>query len=297
VITRFLRECADPRSPSGALKRDGRQLYEWLIAPVAGRLRAGRALVIEPDGPIGAIPLQALVDSSGTYLGEQFPIVVSRGLEQYQERSHLKPLSRESNALILANPRLGSDLAKAFPPLEDASREARELATLFRRARLLSGEQSTIEALQSTRPGAEVFHFAGHTISSAGEAGLLLAPSRESDSGGRLLKSSNLLGQDWSHCLLAVLSSCSTGAGERNGFVNPESLIRAFLNAGAGRVVASRWNVDTAATAGFMRRFYESVLSGAPPSSALREAAEALRKDPATAHPYYWAAFQLFGYK
>jgi CHAT domain-containing protein len=46
-----------------------------------------------------------------------------------------------------------------------------------------------------------------------------------------------------------------------------------------------------------MRRFYQSVLSGALPSSALREAAEALRKDPTTAHPYYWAAFQLFGYK
>ena len=253
--------------------------------------------MIEPDGLIGAIPLQALVDTSGRYLGQQFPIVVSRGLMAYQERRHLKPLTSQSAALVIANPSLGSDLARAFPPLVDAAREAQELLALFTRARVLSGKESTLEALESARGGVEVFHFAGHSISADGDAGLLLSPSGESDLGGRLLKGSRLLGQDWSRCSLAVLSACSTGTGERNGFVNPESLVRAFLNAGAGRVIASRWNVDNAATAGFMRRFYQSVLSGAYPSSALREAAETLRKDPATAHPYYWAAFQLFGYK
>ena len=54
---------------------------------------------------------------------------------------------------------------------------------------------------------------------------------------------------------------------------------------------------DAAATADFMRRFSQSVLSGALPSVALREAAKHMRKNPATAHPYYWAAFQLYGYK
>jgi len=297
VVSRFLRQCADPKSSPSSLQRDARQLYDWLIAPVADRLRPGRVHVIEPDGLIGAIPLQALVDTSGRYLGQQFPIVVSRGLMAYQERSHLKPLTSQSAALVIANPSLGSDLARAFPPLVDAAREAQELLALFTRARVLSGKESTLEALESARGGVEVFHFAGHSISADGDAGLLLSPSGESDMGGRLLKGSRLLGQNWSHCSLVVLSACSTGTGERNAFVNPERLARAFLNAGAGRVIASRWNVDNAATAGFMRRFYQSVLSGAYPSSALREAAETLRKDPATAHPYYWAAFQLFGYK
>jgi CHAT domain-containing protein len=292
-----LRECADPESRLTALRRDARQLYDWLLAPVAHRLRQGRVLVIEPDGPIGAIPLQALISPAGNYLGEQFPIVASRGLIEYQERSHLNPLTSQSTALVMANPELGSELAKAFPPLVDAAREAQDLATLFTKARLLIGKESTLEALESARGDVEIFHFAGHSFSAEGESGLLLATSGEGELGGRLLKGSTLLGQDWSHCSLAVLSACSTGTGERNGFVNPESLVRAFLNAGAGRVIASRWNVDTAATAGFMRRFYQSVLSGALPSSALREAAEALRKDPTTAHPYYWAAFQLFGYK
>jgi len=198
---------------------------------------------------------------------------------------------------VVANPALGSELTKAFPPLVDTAQEAHEIASLFSKATILSAKGATLERIESCRKGVEAFHFAGHSVSADGDAGLLVAPSGDSDMGGRLLKSSALLGQDWSHCSLVVLSSCSTGTGERNGFVNPESLVRAFLNAGAGRVIASRWNVDTAATAGFMRCFYASILSGASPSSAIREAAETLRKDPATRHPYYWAAFQLFGYK
>src|SRR5262249_29221704 len=77
VAARFLRECADPKSPVGALQRDARQLYDWLIAPVAHRLRPGQVHIIEPDGPIGAIPLQALTDPAGSYLGERFALVVS----------------------------------------------------------------------------------------------------------------------------------------------------------------------------------------------------------------------------
>ena len=297
VAGRFLRECADPKSSPSALRRDGRQLYDWLIVPIEYRLQPGRVQVIEPDGPISALPLQALIDPAGNYLGERFPIVISKGLEAYRKRSRLQPLTSRSPALVLANPVLGDELAKVFPPLEDAAREAQDIAGLFSGAKFITGKDGTLEALEANRQGAEIFHFAGHSVASEGDAGLLLAPSGEADLEGRLLKSSTVRGQDWSRCALVVLSACSTGTGERNGFVNPESLVRAFLNAGAGRVIASRWNVDTAATAGFIRQFYGSVLSGAPPSVALREAAETLRKNPATAHPYYWAAFQIFGYK
>jgi CHAT domain-containing protein len=167
---------------------------------------------------------------------------------------------------------------------------------MFSGTRLLSGKESTLEGLDGERRRAALFHFAGHSIATGGDAGLLLASSTEGEA-GYLLKGSRVQSQDWRACSLVVLSACSTGTGERHGFTNPESLVRAFLNAGAGRVVASRWNVDTNATAGFMRQFYQSILSGNLPVIALRSASETLRKNPATAHPYYWAAFQLFGYK
>src|SRR5207248_8804210 len=46
---------------------------------------------------------------------------------------------------------------------------AHELAALFTRARVLSGKESTLEALESARGGVDVFHFAGHSVSRSEE--------------------------------------------------------------------------------------------------------------------------------
>ena len=94
-----------------------------------------------------------------------------------------------------------------------------------------------------------------------------------------------------------VLSACSSGTGERYGLVNPDSLVRAFLHAGAGRVLATSWNADSASAASLAHSFYAKMLAGSEPAEALRGAARELRRNAATAHPYYWAGYQLFGYK
>jgi CHAT domain-containing protein len=60
-------------------------------------------------------------------------------------------------------------------------------------------------------------------------------------------------------------------------------------------VVASRWNVDSIATEDFMGSFYDSLLSGHDPVEALQAAANSLRHMRGRAHPYYWAAFSVFG--
>ncbi len=59
---RFLRGCANPASDRKALERDSRQLYDWLVAPLAALLQPGRVLVVEPDGAVGTVPIQALLD-------------------------------------------------------------------------------------------------------------------------------------------------------------------------------------------------------------------------------------------
>jgi CHAT domain-containing protein len=60
-------------------------------------------------------------------------------------------------------------------------------------------------------------------------------------------------------------------------------------------VIASLWNVDDASTCALMTKFYERWKAGAAPATALREAQLFIAAQPKWRHPYYWAAWQLWG--
>jgi CHAT domain-containing protein len=295
VASRFLRECAEPGSDRQALQRDARQLYDWLVAPLASRLDPARTLVIEPDGAVGAIPIQALMDENLRYLGDRFAIAIAAGLGDYQRRATAAPVNAGVKALVVANPALGDEATRTFPPLGRTMSEGRSIAKRFRGSVLLTGEQATLSAVEQHRPAAELFHFAGHGFSNGGNGGLLLSPGEGDPEGAGVLDGARMGQQDWKRCRLAVLSACSTGTGEEKGPVNPESLVRGLLWAGVARVVASRWNVDSERGEQFMDQFYTELLSGKDVSVALQLAARRLREDQATSHPYFWAGFQCFG--
>ena len=79
---------------------------------------------------------------------------------------------------------------------------------------------------------------------------------------------------------LVVLSACGTGLGKNVQGEGPVGLTRAFLHAGAKRVVVSLWNVHDSATAELMKRFYEQMLKGGlSPAEALREAQLSMLND------------------
>jgi CHAT domain-containing protein len=293
VATRFLRECADPGSDQRALIRDSRQLYEWLIAPISDRLDPKRALIVEPDGAVGAVPIQALLDARSHYLGERFAITFAAGMADYQRRSLVAAVSRNAEALVVADPVLGKSLNGTFPPLPGAIAEGKAVAEHFDHFVLLPGEKATLHALEQNRPGTEILHFAGHGFSNAGNGGLLLSPGQSHVADVGILDAKALAHQNWNRCRLAVLSACSAGAGENQGPVNPESLVRGLLWAGVARVVASRWNVVD--QSGVMNYFYADLLSGTDVAYALKNAAQRIRKEKETSHPYYWAGFQNFG--
>jgi len=59
-------------------------------------------------------------------------------------------------------------------------------------------------------------------------------------------------------------------------------------------VIASRWDVNSRATSVLVAAFYREIAKGAKPQDALAAAIQELRRQPAYAHPYYWAAFDLF---
>ena len=95
---------------------------------------------------------------------------------------------------------------------------------------------------------------------------------------------------------LVVLSACRTALGRQ---VDGEGLIglsRGFLYAGADAVLATLWSVDDRATAAFMSRFYDGLLTrNLSPAAALRSARQSMAHDPRWSRPEHWAGFVLIG--
>lgn len=95
---------------------------------------------------------------------------------------------------------------------------------------------------------------------------------------------------------LIVLSGCETGLGKEIHSEGLVGLTRAFMHAGATRVMASLWEVDDYATSRLMEKFYRHLYFGKQsPPAALRQAQLELAAESRTADPYYWAAFQIQG--
>lgn len=98
---------------------------------------------------------------------------------------------------------------------------------------------------------------------------------------------------------LVVLSACNTGAGGGKSFGGGalQGLADAFFNAGAHAVLASHWEVPSAATMALMTGTFSNMTKDPKhdAAEALRQAQLALIAKGDTAHPFEWAAFTLIG--
>ncbi|MHC5010038.1 MAG: CHAT domain-containing tetratricopeptide repeat protein [Planctomycetota bacterium] len=98
---------------------------------------------------------------------------------------------------------------------------------------------------------------------------------------------------------LAVLSACRTARGRIVRGEGIVGLARAFMYAGSPRVLCSLWKVDDEATRALMERFYElwkpQAENGPSAAEALRDAQAHVRSQDGWEHPYYWAAWVIWG--
>jgi CHAT domain-containing protein/tetratricopeptide (TPR) repeat protein len=288
-----LRELCSSRETSVAVLRSAsRALYDILIAPIEDRITPGRTLVFEADGFLSDVPFEALVDRQGHYLVERATIVTSPGLYQLLRLSPALPINAETPVLVVS---VSAPSVGGVDPVAAADREAHFVASRFRGAQSLEGPAATLAAIRRTLPSVRVFHFAGHAISLPDRNGLLLAERDNGSQQARVVGADSLDPAIVRNLQLAVLSACATGARSGTESSGTEGLSEAFLRSGVRNVVASRWNVDSEATAAFMEKFYANLLAGSEVSASVRAAQLQLASEPEFAHPYYWAAFRAQG--
>ncbi len=295
LVHQYVRLCSDPRSDAHALSLESRQLYDLLVAPFADRIAPDRTLVVEPDGILSSLPFAALLDRSGHYLADSTPIVISPGLYYSVVGRPYTRLDDSSNLLVVGSPALGPLSSPDLKPLADTRAEAELVAGKFHKAQVFLGAGATVTSVREALKKSDVFHFAGHAVSSPGNAALLFAPTADSDAGSGRLDAEQLRSWDLHHLRLVVLSACGTENTSAEDLPDPGSLVFVFLRAGVPYVIASRWSVDSASTTGLVSDFYTQLRRGDSVPQALRFAAANLRSLPGKNHPYYWAAFDSFG--
>jgi CHAT domain-containing protein len=95
---------------------------------------------------------------------------------------------------------------------------------------------------------------------------------------------------------LVTLSACRTAVGKDIRGEGVWGLSQIMMANGAARVLVSLWNVNDAATADLMTRFYQHILEdGMTPSLALKSARTYMIEETQWSAPYYWSGFVLQG--
>ena len=283
---------ADSDAPIATIQDAARTAGNLLLSAFAARLddlaRSGRqiTLLIDADGVLAKIPWGLIETAKGEALIQRFSLVQTAG--HWKHGNPAPVISRVSRVAVLADPDVG-DLRNEFPPLLDAREEGQLLVRRFQSVRLVEGKSADWTSLSELASQTQVLHFAGHSESTDGFGALVLAGSPA------FVTADQISRLDLSRLGLAVLASCSSGPAGESGQVNADTLVRAFLDAGAARVLASNWDVDSLATKDLMERFYSEVVGGRSVAAALRAAMLELRSHPGTAHPSAWAGFQLYG--
>ncbi|MEM8885051.1 MAG: CHAT domain-containing protein, partial [Planctomycetota bacterium] len=280
-----------------------RQLYDWVIAPIADQIDDAEPLLLMPYASLCYLPFEAVLSQDGQFLGERHTVAY------LLHRDHM-----DATFDALADPpRTGPDFWVAFGDpvgnLKSARSEVAEIRALFPKHAVHTVKTNTATEAELLRipKGTTILHFATHGFLNGTEPSktyLELAPEDPFD--GKLEQ-----GEVWPQlrdelaCMesetlrLVVMSACDTARGAKDPRAEVLGLPDNFTAAGAPAVLASLWKVNTWSTGMLMAEFYERLAAGKTGIGvSLRDARRAMLEDKANgryAHPYYWSPFILFG--
>ena len=266
----------------------GGKIGQLLLAPL--ELPAGKRLVIVPHGPLHYLPFQAL-RLDGQYLIERNPISIAPSISIAARLAQRTPTAAPQ-LLAFGNPTINPEVAD---PLPGAEKEVHELAQRFPGAKLFFRDEASKDNFASNAPASRLVHIAAHAMADTLDplhSKVLLA---DKDGKPNYLEAKDVLGMRLDNVAMIALSACESGLGRVENGDEVLGFTRSFLSAGTSTLLASLWPVSDAATEKLMTTLYTDLAKGIEVQDAMREAQRAVMADPATAHPFYWAPFNLIG--
>jgi CHAT domain-containing protein len=282
----------DPLTADGPVVQ---RVWKALLASIAPSIAKGSRVLVTPDGPLHYLNLETLVvpGERPHYWIEDVSISVAPSLAIVTAAKSAPRALGTSAALLMGNP-VAAD--SQFPPLPRSADEIRSIRGALGKMRqvVYEGPDATPAEFAKANPAQfSVIHFAAHA--EANRTAPLESAVILSKRGDKFkLYAKDILDTRLEASLVTVSSCSSAGARAYRG----EGLLGfawAFLQAGAGSVIAGLWDVADAAAARLMERTYREIAGGASPAEALRTAKLAMINDSSSVRkPFYWAPFQIY---
>lgn len=302
-------------------------LYKELLGDLTSAMAPGKRLIFITSGALSALPPALLITkpergsdySRASWLIREHPVQAVPSASSLISFRSTQRTAASRMLLAVGDPvltgkkgggtasvadscdpegRVPPEMITALEPLPDTADEVRAVSTALGGggSDLLLRQQATSANFKNRDlSNYRVLYFATHGIlpgelKCRTKPGLVFTPSG-SDSG--LLDTSEI-SELKLNAELVVMSACNTAGASELGGEALSGLAEAFIFAGARALIASHWQVPSRETALLMR----GVFSGGLPQDltvALAKAQLAIAANPASSHPFYWAAFTLIG--
>lgn len=277
--------------------KDGRELYEMLVEPVAGMVAEGRPVVLLTDGEMSQLNFETLLVGSPAphYWIEDAMVSSAPSIRLFASKSGAASAAHEK--LLLLGDSVSTDLA--LPHLPMAELEMREVQAKFSPAdeAVFSGPKATpLTYLESKPEQFAYIHFVAHGAASSTdplESAVILSRDNAGEDSYKLYAREIL--QHPIKARLVTISACNSSGTKSYAGEGVVGLSWAFLRAGAHNTIGALWDVSDASTPELMDRLYTGLQENKPPAVALREAKlSLLHSQGSFGRPFYWAPFQLY---
>jgi tetratricopeptide (TPR) repeat protein len=280
------------RDPMQTESEAGRWLYTELVGQAQSLLPAGSRVVIVPDGLLHQLNFETLpvYGPKPRYWLEDAQIAVapSFGICIHQTA---RDAGAPRSALIIGNP---ESPGPEFPKLQYAGAEISKLQQRLTgmSTTIIAGAEAKPDAYAAAQPGRySMIHIAAHGEAnrrSPLDSALILSPGER----GFKLYARDVM-QVPLRADLVTISACRSSGARTYAGEGLVGLARAFLQAGAGSVIAGLWDLPDQSTSEMMDRMYQQIAAGVVPEKSLRQAKLSFLH--ATySKPYYWGPFQYY---
>lgn len=265
-----------------------RVLFDSLIAPASHRI-AGKSLVIVPSARLNNLPFSGLHDGK-QFLVETHRLSVLPNASTLQFVRGGKSLPPAPSILAMGNP-----ANPRVTRLPGSEQEVTSIQGIHGRSVVFTGQDASEANARRHMAGFDIVHFACHGLFNYDYpylSSLALSPGGGNDG---FLEVHEIYNLNLTRTSLVILSACETGLAKIRKNDDVIGLVRGFFYAGVPSLAASLWKVDDFATATLMSHYHALLQRGASRAGALQKAQQQLLRSETTRHPYYWAAFVLYG--